>query len=366
VSTPPQTKNAPLAALLVQRLVVCVGCGGFVKSTTAAALAVAAAQQGRRAAVITVDPARRWKDALGLASLDTQPHSIPLRNGSGTLDALALDTKRTFDALIARVAPSAEVAQRILANRLYQQLSNELGGSTEYMAMEKLYELIHLDRYDLIVVDTAPSTHARDLLRAPLKLIELLASSAIRFLKSPGEMLGGNESGFARMTLNAIFKALQRWTGLNVLSDLADFAGNFEGLVAGFRARAAEIDHTLHQPTTSFVLITTPEPDTVSSTVEFLDELRQEHFPIAGVIANRTYDFPPRAAVDDTRFSEPLRRKLLANYDDLAALAARDRAALTRLRKEMKLKLLAVLPVLTEPPASMASLRKFADLLAAS
>jgi anion-transporting ArsA/GET3 family ATPase len=361
-----QTNNAHLAALLGQRLVVCVGCGGVGKTTTAAALALAAAQQGRRAAVITVDPARRLKDALGLESLDTQPRPIPLGNSSGTLDALALDTKRTFDALIARVAPSEDVAQRILANRMYQQLSNELGGSTEYMAMEKLYELLHLDRYDIIVVDTAPSAHARDMLRAPLKLIELLASSAIRFLKSPSEMLGGNESGLARMTVNAIFKALQRWTGLNVLSDLADFAGNFEGLVAGFRARAAEVDQTLRQPTTSFVLVTTPEPDTVSTTVEFLGELEQEQFPVAGVIANRTYDFPPRSAVDGMRFPEPLRRKLLANYDDLAALAERDRAALARLRKETKLKLLAVLPVLAEPPTSMASLRQFAALLAAS
>jgi anion-transporting ArsA/GET3 family ATPase len=360
----PTQLHANLGGLLDQRLVVCVGCGGVGKTTTAAALALAAAQQGRRAAVITVDPARRLKDALGLATLDTHPHPILLRNSPGALDALALDTKRTFDALIARVAPSPQVAERILANRMYQQLSNELGGSTEYMAMEKLYELLHLDRYDIIVVDTAPSAHARDMLHAPLKLIELLASNAIRFLKSPSEILGGSESGLARMTLNAIFKALQRWTGLNVLSDLADFAGNFEGLVAGFRARAAEVDRTLREPTTSFVLVTTPEPDTVSTTIEFLGELQQENFPVAGVIANRTYDFPPRAAVDGTRFPDALRRKLLANYGDLEALAARDRAALGRLRKETKLKLLAVLPVLEQPPASMASLRRFSALLA--
>jgi anion-transporting ArsA/GET3 family ATPase len=365
VKASPPVRNVHLQALLDQRLIVCVGCGGVGKTTTAAALALAAAQRGQRAAVITVDPARRLKDALGLETLDTQPHRIPLRGVAGTLDALALDTKRTFDALITRVAPSAEVAQRILANRMYQQLSNELGGSTEYMAMEKLYELIHLERYDLIVVDTAPSAHARDMLRAPLKLIELLASSAVRFLKSPSEMLGGNESGLARMTLNAVFKALQRWTGLNVLSDLADFAGNFEGLVGGFTARAGEVDRALRDATTSFVLITTPEPDTVSTTTEFLAELQEERFPIAGVIANRTYDLPPPSTVDSARFPDALRRKLLANYDDLAALAARDRAALARLRKETKLKLLAVLPVLEEPPASMASLRRFAALLAA-
>jgi anion-transporting ArsA/GET3 family ATPase len=355
-----------LDALLNQRLVVCVGCGGVGKTTTAAALALAAALRGRRAAVITVDPARRLKDALGLAVLDTQPHRIALRNGAGTLDAMALDTKRTFDALIARVAPSEQIAQRILANRLYQQLSNELGGSTEYMAMEKLYELLHLGTYDLIVVDTAPSAHARDLLRAPLKLIELFASNAVRFLQSPAEMLTGSETGLARMTLNTVFKVLQRWTGLNVLADVADFAGNFEGLIAGFRTRAAEVDRTLREPTTSFVLITTPEPDTVSTTVEFLGELQQERFPVTGVIANRVYDFAPRSKNSATQFPDALRRKLLANYEDLARLADRDRAALARLRKETALPLLALLPVLEEPPVSMAGLRRFATLLASN
>src|SRR5262249_50719760 len=151
--------------------------------------------------------------------------------------------------------------------------------------------------YELIVVDTPPSAHARDLLKAPLRLIELLASNAVRFLKTPTEILTGGEQGLARMALNAIFKVLQRWTGFNVLGDLADFAANFEGLVTGFHARAAEVDQALREVSTSFVLVTTAESDTIRTTIDFHRELTQEGFHVAGVIANRVYDFPPVGAL---------------------------------------------------------------------
>jgi len=349
--------------LLRQRLIICVGCGGVGKTTTAAGLALAGALRRQRTAVITVDPARRLKDALGLRTLSTQPTRIMLENGSGTLEALALDTKRTFDALIARVAPSEEVAKRIFANRLYQELSNEFGGSTEYMAMEKLHELLDQDAYELIVVDTPPSAHARDLITAPVRLIELLASSAVRFLKAPAAMLSGMETGFARMTLNGLFKVLQRWTGFNVLEDLSDFAANFEHLEAGFRSRAAEVAEALRQSSTSFVLISTPEPDTVATTLEFYEELRKEGLPIAGVIANRVYSFPPLGRSAGQGYPESLRKKLLTNYADFAALSARDEQALTRLQSEIDAPVLATLPVLEEPPASFPALRRFAELL---
>ena len=362
----PSPPSTAFDQLLQQRLIVCVGCGGVGKTTAAAALALAGALRRRDTAVITVDPARRLKDTLGVEALSTQPHPIRLGNGAGRLGALAIDTKRTFDALISRVAPNPEVAQRILANRLYQQLSNELGGSTEYMAMEKLHELIHQERYDLVVVDTPPSAHARDLLSAPLRLIDLLASNAVRFLKTPAAMLSGSETGLARMTLNAIFKGLQRWTGLDVLSDLSDFATNFEGLVSGFHARAAEIDRALREKSTSFVLVTTAEPDTVDSTIEFYHDLRRDGFPIAGIIANRVYAFPPLAQVRAGKYPDALRRKLVANYEDVAALATRDRHALARLQQANSIPLLALLPVLDEPPVSLAALRRFARLLSAS
>jgi anion-transporting ArsA/GET3 family ATPase len=359
------TDTRALTALLAQRLVICVGPGGVGKTTTAAALAIAAALRGRATAVITVDPSRRLQDALGLGALSTEPRSVALGDGAAPLDALALDTKRTFDRLIARVAPSPAVAERILANRLYQELSCELGGSTEYMAMEKLHELLELRRYDLIVVDTPPSGDVRELLAAPGRMTELLASQAVDFLKAPASIITGNESGLMRMTLGAVIKALERWTGMTLLHELSDFVAGFEHLIEGFRARAHAIEQALRAADTSFAIVTTPEPKTVASTLAFDRELRADGFAVAGIIANRTYDFPPLARSAGARVPAALREKLIANYADFAALSARDRAALDALQAQASVPLLAVLPVLEEAPTSLQGLRRIAALLGA-
>jgi anion-transporting ArsA/GET3 family ATPase len=352
-----------LDALLHQRLVVCVGAGGVGKTTTAAALAVAAALRGRTTAVITVDPSRRLQDALGLGALSSEPRAVEVGNGSGSLDALALDTKRTFDRLIARVAPSPEVAERIFANRLYQELSSELGGSAEYMAMERLHELLQQGRYELIVVDTPPSADVRDLLTAPLRMTELLASQAVDFLKAPASIITGNESSLMRMTLAAVLKALERWTGMMLLRELSDFVAGFEHLVDGFRARARAIDEALRAPDTSFAIVATAEPDTVQATLAFDRELRGNGFSVAGIIANRVYDFPALAPNAGARLPAALREKLRVNYADFAALAGRDRGALAALDAAAGAPLLAVLPVLEDAPASLAGLRRVAGLL---
>jgi anion-transporting ArsA/GET3 family ATPase len=352
-----------LAALLRQRLIVCVGAGGVGKTTTAAALAAAAALRGRATVVITVDPSRRLKDALGLSELSSEPQPLALGDGAAPLDALALDTKRTFDRLIARVAPSPEVAQRIFANRLYQELSSELGGSTEYMAMEKLHELLQQGRYELIVVDTPPSADVRELLAAPLRMSELLASQAVDFLKAPAAIITGQESSFMRMTLGAVLKALERWTGLTLLRELSDFVAGFEHLIDGFRARAQAIEQALRAPDASFAIVATAEPNTIAATLAFGRELRAGGYPVAGIIANRVYDFPPLAPGAGRQAAAALRGKLIANYADFAALGARDRAALDALRSESSVPLLAVLPVLEEAPTSLAALRRIAALL---
>ncbi|MBX3026491.1 AAA family ATPase [bacterium] len=355
---------AGLARLLAQRLIVCVGTGGVGKTTTAATLALAAARRGRPTAVITVDPSRRLKDALGLDALASEPRRVPLAGAAAPLDAMALDTKRTFDHLIARVAPTPELAERILANRLYQELSSELGGSSEYMAMEKLHELLGLDRYALIVVDTPPSADVRELLSAPLRMSELLASQAVHFLKSPASILGGSqESGLARATLAAVLRALERWTGLHLLSELADFAGSFEQLVDGFRARAAAIRDALHAADTSFAIVTSPEPNTVAASLDFDAELRAGGYPVAGVIANRVHRFPPLAATAGAWAAPPLREKLRANYHDFAALARRDDDALRALGRASATPLLAIVPVLEEAPASLDALSALAARL---
>lgn len=347
--------------LLRQRLVVCLGSGGVGKTTTAAALALANARTGQDTAVITVDPAHRLKDALGIPSGNCSAHRVPLPGPCGVLDALTVDTKTTFDALIERVAPTSDIARQIFANRLYQALAHGLGGSAEYLAMERLHELLYHNAYRLIVVDTPPSAHARDLLSAPLRLNELLASRAVRFLKTPAAIFSG--STLSNITLRPLLAALQRWTGMNLLGDLADFAAGFEHLVDGFRARALDVEAELHRPTTSFVLVTTTEPDTIAATIELHGDLQREDFHVAGVIANRLYSFPPIDQDWAPGYPEPLRHKLLANYEDFAALSRRDDAALERLRAETGAPVLAALPALTEPPASLNALSRFAALL---
>jgi anion-transporting ArsA/GET3 family ATPase len=355
---------ASIEGLFRKHLVICVGAGGVGKTTTAAALALAGALHARRTAVITVDPARRLKDALGLDGLSTQPHSVAV-DSSAHFDALALDTKRTFDALIERFAPSPAVSTRILANRLYQELSNELAGSAEYMAMEKLHELLHLRRYQVLIVDTPPSAHARDLLAAPSRLANLSASRAVSFLQTPAGLVGGSTSTVARLALSALLKALQRWTGFDLLHDLADFAAAFEHMIEGFRTRAEEVNRLLRAPSTAFVLVTTPEPHTIETAISFHRELLDGGFPVAGIVANRVLAFP---RLDETEagaatWDARLRAKLLRNYGELHQLSRRDRRALRRLQAETGAPLLAAVPAMSAAPTSLAGLERFARLL---
>ena len=352
-----------LEGLLRKRLIVCVGCGGVGKTTTAAALALAGARHARRTAVITVDPARRLKDALGLEGLSVEPHRVSLEAGA-YFDALALDTKRAFDALVQRFAPSAQAAERILANRLYQELSSELAGSAEYMAMEKLHELVHRHRYQLVIVDTPPSAHARDLLAAPNRLVNLLASRAVSLLQAPASLLAGTSTA-GRLTLSALLKALQRWTGFDLLRDLADFVSSFEHMIEGFSLRAEEVNRMLHAPTTAFVLVTTPEPHTVETTIEFHRELTSAGFAVAGIIANRVVAFPRLSDAEGATLAweEPVRSKLLRNYAELHELSRRDRRALRHLHAETHAPLLAAVPAVSEAPTSMHGLERFAQLL---
>jgi len=348
--------------LLRKRLVICVGAGGVGKTTTAAALALAGALHQRRTAVITVDPARRLKDALGIAGLSTEPHTVTA--GRVRFDSLALDTKRTFDALIERFAPSPAVAERILANRLYQEVSNELAGSAEYMAMEKLHELVLGRHYQTLVVDTPPSAHVRDLLAAPNRLVNLLTSRAVSLLQTPATLLSRGPLSVGRLGLTALLKVLQRWTGVDLLHDLADFAAAFEHLVEGFHARAEEVNQLLRAPTTAFVLVTTLEPHTVETAISFHHELAVGGFPIAGIIANRVLAFP---TLDESAalppWSEQLRGRLLRNYGELHALSQRDQQAVKTLQSRTKSPLLAAVPAATRAPTTLAGLERFARLL---
>lgn len=345
--------------ILRGQLILCMGTGGVGKTSTAAALACTAAMRGRRCGLITVDPARRLRSALGLDHLSTSPTRIDL-DAAGSLFAMALDTKRVFDDLIERVAPSPAIAAAILGNPLYRELSNELGGSTEYMAMETLHQLLTTGDYDLLVVDTPPSAHARELLDAPTRIAALVDSGAARILRAPSSVLRGNR--FADATLAAILALLERWIGRGLVRNLSDFAAAFEPLLAGFRERASQVQDTLRAEGTSIVIITTAETDALRSTVNLHHDLIGVDLPIAGIIANRVHTVPRGDERPRLRCAAPLREKMDANYAEYAARADRDRMALHQMAAPIA-PILATIPQLEAPISTIDHLASMARIL---
>ncbi|HET6875477.1 MAG TPA: ArsA-related P-loop ATPase [Acidimicrobiales bacterium] len=273
-----------------RRVVICAGPGGVGKTTCAAAIALEAARRGKRACVVTIDPAKRLADALGLESLTNDARQVDLGpSGSGTgpgeLWALMLDTKTTFDEVVRRNAGSAEQAQAILDNKLYRNISGALGGTQEYMAMEKLYSLDSEGHYDLIVVDTPPTRHALDFLDAPKRLLRFLNNRIFRLLMAPTRA-----SLRALGTATQMFlRTLSKVVGGAVVGDAVAFFTAFEGMEQGFRDRAALVSKLLEDPATAFVVVAAPRRDAVVEAVYFADRLRSSTGRVEALVANRMF-----------------------------------------------------------------------------
>jgi len=281
-------------ALRGKRIAVCVGPGGVGKTTVAAALGLRRALAGENVLVCTIDPARRLASAMGLGALGNAETRVPDEAFAaaglaprGQLFAMMLDVKRTWDDLVARHAPDAPRRERIYQNRLYQQLSGALAGSQEYMAMEKLYELATERDYDLIVLDTPPTAHALDFLEAPARILHFLGNDAARSLLRPALRAGRAGLRFFQLGSQYVIKALGRFTGADVLRDLADFLGGFEGMYDGFEKRAAAVRALLAQPDVGFVLVSSAAPASVSEALALHQRLRAEKLVVAGAVANR-------------------------------------------------------------------------------
>ncbi len=277
-----------------RRIAVCVGPGGVGKTTLAAALALQRAMEGGRVLVCTIDPARRLANALGLESLGNVEAHVPehkFREAGlaprGQLYAMMLDVKRTWDDLVARHAPDRSRQERIYKNRIYQQLSSALAGSQEYMAMEKLYELATERDYDLVVLDTPPTSHALDFLEAPDRILDFLGNETARALLTPA--LSAGKLGLRLFHLGGTYvaKTLARFTGADVLTDLADFMTGFQGMYEGFKNRATAVRALLGQPDVGFVIVSSTSPRSVDDALYFHERLHAESMPIAGVVANR-------------------------------------------------------------------------------
>src|SRR5262245_48162507 len=252
-----------------QSVIVCVGSGGVGKTTSAAAIALQAAESGRNVCVVTIDPARRLANALGMHELGNEATRVP----GTTLSALMLDTKRTWDGLVRRFAKTPAQAERIFANHYYQQISSALAGSQEFMAMEKLYELRESGVYELLVLDTPPTRHALDFLDAPKKMVGLMDEGVLKLLTAPSRVAGKLGLGMFKNSTAMMFAMLQRITGFEVLKDISDFVVSFSGMHGGFRERAQKVEEYLRAPRSSFVLVTSPRPQTVEEAVFFYRKL---------------------------------------------------------------------------------------------
>jgi anion-transporting ArsA/GET3 family ATPase len=318
--------------LLSGKLLVCLGAGGVGKTTVSAALALGAAIEGRRVDVMTVDPAPRLLDALGLAPDDAaELCEVPLQHGSGRLRAMRLDPKRTFDAIVASHAPSPAAADAIMQNRIYRNLSQALAGVGDYMAMERLLELSESPDTDLVVLDTPPAREALDFLDAPRRLMDLLNSRAVTLLG------GGMRRGFGVMDLaaRAVLSAFDRLTGLHLLTDVQDFVRSFEGMYAGFADRAARVQRLLGADSAAIIVVTTAEPERIAHALEFVSALHSAGIKPRAVIVNRTLPAVTSAGwIAQAPVRSLTRRKLKRAAAEFSALRERERIAVESLRTE--------------------------------
>ena len=321
-----------------RRIVVCAGSGGVGKTTTAAALAMGMAERGLKVAVVTIDPAKRLADSLGLEQLGNEPrlvdpqrfaeHGVEIR---GELWALMLDAKRTFDALIERLAPDAATRDEVLANRIYQQLSSAVAGSQEFTAIAKLYELDQEGDYDLLVLDTPPARNALDFLDAPGRLTGFFQGRAIKmFLRPAG--LGGRILG--RGT-GVVFGLMERLTGVDLLHDLSVFFRALSGMIDGFTDRARRVGALLEDPGTTFLIVTAPRHDPVEEAIFFHRKLADAAMPFGGLVVNRLHEaerngpLPPALAEE---LGAKLAGRVATAAHEFSALAEHDAANLEHLR----------------------------------
>jgi anion-transporting ArsA/GET3 family ATPase len=286
------------------RVIVCCGSGGVGKTTTAAAIGLRAAERGRHVVVLTVDPARRLAQSMGLSRLDNTPRLVPLpkrphgdQDGApdatpaGSLHAMMLDMKRTFDEIVEAHADPDRAAQ-ILANPFYQSLSSGFSGTQEYMAMEKLGQLRRADEWDLIVVDTPPSRSALDFLDAPQRLGRFLDGRLIRLLVVPAKVGGRAYLKVLNAGFGMVTGVLTKVLGGQVLKDVQTFVSALDTMFGGFRERADYTYRLLRAPGTAFLVIAAPEPDALREASYFVERLAQEGMPLAGLVLNRVHRSP--------------------------------------------------------------------------
>ncbi len=361
------------ARLSEMRVVVCVGAGGVGKTTTSAALALGLAQRGQKVAVVTIDPARRLASALGLAELPSEPQRIEpalfAAQGvaiEGELWAMMLDAKRTFDELIARLAPDDRAREEILANHVYGELSTAVAGSHELSAIAKLYELYEEHDFDAIVLDTPPSRNALDFLDAPGRMLGFLEGRALQVFLGPS---GLTARLFGRGTA-LVFAIFARVTGVDMLGELSSFFRSLSGVTEGFGQRTRDVAALLRAPHTTFVIVTSPELEPAREAEFLMERLAATGMPVGELIVNRVHTHGLHglsvrevAELLAPALGESLAGRVAGNLADFDVLAARDRATIERLSEAWDAQRPIVVPHLDEDVQDLLGLARIAEHL---
>jgi anion-transporting ArsA/GET3 family ATPase len=357
-----------------RRMVVCCGAGGVGKTTLSAAIALGLARAGSRVAVVTIDPARRLATALGMADLSDEPQRVAHPAvGAGELWALQLDAKATFDRLVERHAPDEEARERIIHNRVYQHLSGAVAGSQEYMAVERLHELVDEGSYDRIVLDTPPAQNALDFIDAPQRITRFIEGKALRLLVRPG--LPGAGAGWRVLHIGSstVLSILERLTGTQMLRDISEFLVGFDGMYQGFADRAQAVRGMLASDESAFVIISAPGAAPLSQAAALARRLSDDGYPLAGAVLNRVHPLPPGGAPGAAALAGALAatgagdmdlaERLAATVRDAQTVALVDLDAYEALRAAMPGLPISRVAALEDEPADLEGLTLLADAL---
>jgi anion-transporting ArsA/GET3 family ATPase len=357
-----------------KRVVVCLGAGGVGKTTTSAALAFGLAARGQKVAVVTIDPARRLAAALGLGELSGEPRRIDpellAEQGvaeRGELWAMALDVKRTFDDVVARLAPDAATREEILGNPVYKELSSAVAGVQELGAVTKLYELETEHDFDVIVLDTPPSRNALDFLKTPENMLRFLQGRALKVFLAPG----GIAARFLGRSTGIVFAIFARVTGVDMLGELSTFFKSLSSVIDGFGERVKGVAELLREETTGYLIVTSPEREPAREAVFLAEQLREQRMRCDAAIVNRVHahGLEGRTAAEVEALlaaalgDGSLARRAAHNLADFDVLAHRDRETIAHLGRELDEPNPVIVPHLDEEIQDLAGLARIAGYL---